>query len=201
MQPLQQISCRADSNHLHTQQQSTRFTCSVAPAGAVVVVSHSLQLLQQHQQPLQQCTALFSQLQSFLQGETVLSWLSALWLSRTQMLAKPPPAHCAFQHSIWTHLAHPACGFAACPVSAAAVKCVEVASSDWASAMADFRKRFDVQLKQELSDHGSSITGDQQACRSTVARSTNVSVWPCSTSLCILLAVPADIAISLACTS
>jgi hypothetical protein len=40
-------------------------------AGAVVVVSHSLQLLQEHQQPLQQCTALFSQLQSFLHGETV----------------------------------------------------------------------------------------------------------------------------------
>jgi hypothetical protein len=44
---------------------------------------------------------------------------------------------------------------------AAAVKCVEVACSDWGSAMADVRKRFDTQLKQELSDHGSSITGEQ----------------------------------------
>ncbi|KAF6264340.1 anaphase-promoting complex, cyclosome, subunit 4-domain-containing protein [Scenedesmus sp. NREL 46B-D3] len=94
-----------------TSQLDQVMTVNQSASGAVVVVSHSLQLLQQHQQPLQQCTALFSQLQGFLQ---------------------------------------------------AAVKCVEVAASDWGSAMADFRKRFDVQLKQELADHGSSITAPQQ---------------------------------------
>lgn len=41
------------------------------------------------------------------------------------------------------------------------MKCVEVSASDWASAMGDFKKRFEVQLQQELSDHGSSITGDR----------------------------------------
>lgn len=43
--------------------------------------------------------------------------------------------------------------------AAAAVKCVEVAATDWFSATADFQKRFDTQLKQELADHGSSVTG------------------------------------------
>jgi hypothetical protein len=38
-------------------------------AGAVVVMSHTLSLLQQHQQPLQQCAALFSHISSFLKGE------------------------------------------------------------------------------------------------------------------------------------
>jgi hypothetical protein len=59
--------------------QFTRFHSFVpalhSTAGAVVVVSHSLQLLQQHQQPLQQCTALFSQLQSFLQGGAAAAML------------------------------------------------------------------------------------------------------------------------------
>ncbi|WIA35226.1 hypothetical protein OEZ86_003688 [Tetradesmus obliquus] len=95
---------------LATSQLDQVLTVNQSASGAVVVVSHSLQLLQQHQQPLQQCTTLFSQLQSFLQ---------------------------------------------------AAVKCVEVSASDWASAMGDFRKRFKVQLQQELSDHGSSITVPQ----------------------------------------
>lgn len=44
--------------------------CAVHAAGAVVVMSHSLSLLHEHQQPLQQCAALFSHIQTFLQGET-----------------------------------------------------------------------------------------------------------------------------------
>lgn len=45
-------------------------------AGDVVVVQRSLQLLKQQQQPLLQCTALVSQLQRFLKGES--AWTMAL---------------------------------------------------------------------------------------------------------------------------
>ncbi|KAF8060496.1 Eefsec [Scenedesmus sp. PABB004] len=86
-------------------------TVHASPSGGVALASHSLALLRVHQEPLQQCTALFSQLQALLK---------------------------------------------------AAVKGVEVASQDWAGAMADFRKRFDAQLRQELADHGSTITVPQQ---------------------------------------
>lgn len=44
--------------------------CAVHAAGALVVMSHFLSLLHEHQQPLQQCAALFSHIQTFLQGET-----------------------------------------------------------------------------------------------------------------------------------
>jgi hypothetical protein len=47
--------------------QTFRAACS-CPAGGVVVTSHTLDLLQQHQQTLQQCAALFSHIQTFLQG-------------------------------------------------------------------------------------------------------------------------------------
>jgi hypothetical protein len=43
-------------------------TISRSPAGGVALVAHTLAVLQQHQQPLQQCMALFSHLQSYLQG-------------------------------------------------------------------------------------------------------------------------------------
>lgn len=41
-------------------------------AGGVVVMSHTLDMLQQHQQPLQQCAALFSHIQTFLKGVTCI---------------------------------------------------------------------------------------------------------------------------------
>jgi hypothetical protein len=37
----------------------------------VFVTAFSLEVLQQHQQPLQQCTSLFSHIQTYLQGERV----------------------------------------------------------------------------------------------------------------------------------
>jgi hypothetical protein len=42
--------------------------------------------------------------------------------------------------------------------------------------MADFKKRFDVQLKQELSDHGSSITGIHQHTAAATYMATCVMV-------------------------
>jgi hypothetical protein len=158
---------------------------SVCRAGAVVVVSHSLRLLQEHQQPLQQCTALFSQLQSFLQGKRLpqhapaasrhLNSCSCIhWRTvdtRSCMAIAPEPQ--LQSSSMPSSCRHNPTSIASSYVfdvpPAAAVKSVEVASSDWGSAMADFRKRFDTQLKQELSDHGSSITGEQTKqlrCRS-----------------------------------
>lgn len=44
-------------------------------------------------------------------------------------------------------------------VPAAAQKCVAVCKQDWGSVQSEFSKRFDSQLKQELSAQGSSITG------------------------------------------
>jgi len=41
----------------------------------------------------------------------------------------------------------------------AAQKSISVCHQDWSGIQADFLKRFDTQLKQELSDQGSSITG------------------------------------------
>lgn len=42
---------------------------------------------------------------------------------------------------------------------AAAQESISSCKQDWSSVQSDFNKRFDTQLKQELSDQGSSITG------------------------------------------
>lgn len=103
--PYQLVHAIADSG---LQQL---LTVNRSSSGAVVVMSHSLSLLHEHQQPLQQCAALFSHIQTFLQA------------------AKASISSC---------------------------------KQDWSSVHSDFTKRFDTQLKQELSDQGSSITEPQQ---------------------------------------
>lgn len=50
----------------------------------------------------------------------------------------------------------------------AAAKCLASAHQDWSSLQSEFSKRFDSQLKQELADQGSSVTGEGTgwgACR------------------------------------
>lgn len=50
-----------------------------------------------------------------------------------------------------------------CLAPAAAQASISSCKQDWSSAHSDFTKRFDTQLKQELSDQGSSITGETQS--------------------------------------
>lgn len=71
------ITTTVDGPDIAVQSPSTSMSQSpvvphnacVIAAGGVVVVSHTLDLLQSHQQPLQQCASLFSHIQCYLQGE------------------------------------------------------------------------------------------------------------------------------------
>lgn len=55
-----------------------------------------------------------------------------------------------------------------CLAPAAAQASISSCKQDWSSAHSDFTKRFDTQLKQELSDQGSSITGETQSLERNV---------------------------------
>lgn len=56
------------------------------------------------------------------------------------------------------------CASRCCPFTAAQ-ESVSAYRQDWGSIQSEFIKRFDTQLKQELSDHGSSITGAASTVR------------------------------------
>lgn len=151
-----------------------------APAtGGVVVISHTLDLLQQHQQPLQQCAALFSHIQTFLLGKTLHactlrtschphSVLGQFWHRLCPCAQCLKAAHILQQHQ---HCLHPCqdqlvqqnlcctAWHARLSDFAAAQESISGCKQDWSSVQSDFTKRFDTQMKQELSDQGSSITG------------------------------------------
>lgn len=61
-------------------------------SGDLLLVSQSLQMLQQHQQPLQQCAALFAQLQTFLAGALLGSERLSASLSTVRDLQPPRDA-------------------------------------------------------------------------------------------------------------
>jgi hypothetical protein len=150
---------------------------SACPSGGLVVVAHSLALLAPHQQPLQQCMTLFSHLQSYLQGVSCArvcvrvcvcgggggggNGARKCWNDGggVQQLTTQLPAQDILCASCFCRRRHRAAPITPPNTPPAAVKCADVAHSEWASLQADFAKRFQTQLAQEVADQGSSITG------------------------------------------
>lgn len=164
-------------------------------------MSHTLDMLQQHQQPLQQCAALFSHIQTFLKGVRALlrpllrtacqagAALTVMLFTRHSSLQPPTKLelmhlpsmpnveqrspHRSLHRGLEDQTAWLGDPCPCCPVRppaprlptptatlpTAAQESVSACRQDWSSVQTEFMKRFDTQLRQELADHGSCITG------------------------------------------
>lgn len=189
-------------------------------AGAVALAAHSLGILQDERVPLQQCTSLFAQLLVMLRGACVTCWCyyvmtqsdlsvcAASAAGQTAGVFEVLPGvgkmchFCPYSHRLHTHAtivlpvvvltpkklptdndAHP---------YAAAVRCIEVCSRDWAAAISDVQRRLHQQLLDELAAQGSSGTGELLPEMSLGAQPRCLPLCVCSgqastTIVCLLL--------------